>query len=112
MILLLLHSVITPFVMSSFITAKWWAAIITSVPVFGMYSVNLVATELEMPFGDDDNDLPLQTFQEEMNMSLLMLIHERADLMPRTSPGTIMDFDELTAAVCEVDMNSVCNDEK
>merc|ERR1719401_2535975 len=106
-----MNSIITPFVVASFITHKWWSFIITFVPVFGMYSVNLVATELEMPFGNDANDLPLDDFQEDMNKSLLMLMHTQSDWMPRTSNSCIMEFEELQKAVCKVDINTVssCN---
>ena len=41
--------------------------------------------ELENPFGLDDNDLPLDHFQQEMNSCLLMLLHENSDLITATS---------------------------
>merc|ERR1712107_660233 len=65
MILLLSHGLLTPIVVSAFIEHPWWSALVTFIPVFGMFSVNRVASELEMPFGEDPNDLNLHLFQEE-----------------------------------------------
>lgn len=111
MILLLLHSILTPIVVSSFITNPWWAGVVTFVPVFGMFAVNLVANELEMPFGEDANDLNLHLFQEEMNNSLCMLIHDEADHMPHTTSDAVKDFYQLKAAVKKVDIDKVTTQE-
>jgi len=51
--------------------------------VFCSFGMNYIAGELEMPFGDDSNDLPLTRFQEEMNSSLLMLIHDFSNHVPK-----------------------------
>merc|ERR1712032_703949 len=97
--LLLMVSVLTPVVVSAVVRVYWWTALITFVPVFGMQSANLVATELEMPFGDDDNDLALAEFQEEMNLSLMMLIHDQADLLPHTSSEAKLQFGDLEGSI-------------
>lgn len=107
MTLLLLHAVLTPMVFSGLIVNPWWAAVVTLVPIFGMFSINFVATELEMPFGDDDNDLPLQTFQADMNTSLVMLIHENADLLPTVGERAVRNFDDLCKAIDKIDVGSV-----
>lgn len=111
MILLLSHGLLTPIVVSAFIEHPWWAAMVTFIPVFGMFSVNRVASELEMPFGEDPNDLNLHLFQEEMNGSLLMLIHEDADHMPHTTSDAVRDFVQLQKAVQPCDMNQVVTTE-
>jgi len=72
------------------------AGILSFIPLFGMYGVNLVAIELEMPFGMDDNDLPLSTFQKEMNETLLMLMHEMTDHLPQTSSDCRTSFEDLS----------------
>merc|ERR1719276_354768 len=70
-----------------------WAPLFTFVPIFGMFSLNFIGIELENPFGDDDNDLPLDHFQSEMNKCLLMLLQEHADLMPGlSSKRCILEF--------------------
>merc|ERR1712151_1486123 len=67
------------------IESKIWAPIFTFVPLFGMFSLNFIGVELENPFGNDANDLPLDHFQTDMNKCLLMLLQENADLAPGVS---------------------------
>ncbi|CAK9017907.1 Hypothetical protein (Fragment), partial [Durusdinium trenchii] len=63
MLLLVIHSIFTPLIVTSFTTSYQWALPVTFLPVFGMFALNQVAAQLEMPFGTDDNDLPLTHFQ-------------------------------------------------
>lgn len=93
--LLLTHTVLTPMIMASLINSKVLCAIFTFVPVFGMFSLNFIAAELENPFGTDKNDLPLGRFQEEMNSCLLMLLHSNTDMISTTSDRCVMDFRNL-----------------
>merc|ERR1712039_1076259 len=95
-ILLFLHMIMTPVMISNLIESWPWACIFTFVPIFGMFSLNFVAIELENPFGDDDNDLPLLHFQKEMNNCLLMLLEDNADMVAGTSNRRcIRDFKKL-----------------
>jgi len=93
--LLLLHVVLTPLMMSSIISSKILAVAYTFVPVCGMFALNRIAIELENPFGTDENDLPMENFQTEMNQCLLMLLHTNTDMISWTSPHCIMDFEFL-----------------
>merc|ERR1712050_121477 len=93
--LLLLHVVLTPIMMSCIISSKVLAALYTFVPICGMFSLNYIAMELENPFGTDANDLPMEHFQVEMNQCLLMLLHDNTDLIAWTSPRCITNFDDL-----------------
>jgi len=97
--LLFLHMVLTPTMMVQLIEHKAWAAIFTMVPIFGMFSLNLVASELENPFGNDANDLPMAGFQRDMNSSLLMLLHCNTDHVAGTSEDCLTDFEELAASM-------------
>jgi len=96
--LLIINSVLTPVMMAQLVPEPVWAAVFSFVPVFGAFSLNFVAIELENPFGNDPNDLPLVKFQREMNNSLLMLLHGKSDLVAGLSRGCITDFDELASA--------------
>merc|ERR1711933_661341 len=84
--------------MSCLIKSKVVCAIFTFIPVFGMFSLNFIASELENPFGTDDNDLPLAHFQEEMNSCLLMLLHPNTDMIACIKPGCEGDFAKLMKA--------------
>eukprot|EP00929_Paragymnodinium_shiwhaense_P049408 TRINITY_DN2491_c1_g5_i1.p1 TRINITY_DN2491_c1_g5~~TRINITY_DN2491_c1_g5_i1.p1 ORF type:complete len:560 (-),score=74.21 TRINITY_DN2491_c1_g5_i1:244-1923(-) len=82
--LLTVHMICTPIIMSALFEAeaRYWAPLFTFVPVYGMHFINFISIELENPFGDDDNDLPLDHFQSEMNNCLIMLLQDQADLIP------------------------------
>lgn len=97
--LLLAHCILTPLMMCSIIKSKVMATLMTGVVITGMFSLNFIAVELENPFGTDDNDLPMEHFQEEMNLCLLMLLHENTDMISGISPQCITNFLDLIASM-------------
>mmetsp|Transcript_48031 Transcript_48031/g.102942 ORF Transcript_48031/g.102942 Transcript_48031/m.102942 type:complete len:672 (-) Transcript_48031:218-2233(-) len=99
--LLLLQTLLTPLMVSSIFSSGVFTFVFAFLPVFGFYSISFIAAELENPFGNDDNDLPLQHFQSEMNSCLLMLLHHQADHVPNVGPACIMDFDDLVSPMSE-----------
>lgn len=62
--------------------------------VTGFVSINMIAIELEDPFGDDANDLPLTDYQEVFNKRLQQLHHIGANEFEPPSASA--------AEVCEV----------
>jgi len=97
--LLFLLGVVTPFIMATVLEHEIWITLFTFVPVFALASLNLTARELEMPFGVDSNDLPIAYFQNEMNVSMLMLIREHADHVPHVTGNCSFSFDEIVEKV-------------
>lgn len=79
--LLLVHMLMAPCVFALMIGNRFWAPLLTFVSTFAFFYLDLVAIELENPFGLDSNDLPLHFFQEEMNSCLIMLLHKDSDLV-------------------------------
>eukprot|EP00929_Paragymnodinium_shiwhaense_P050604 TRINITY_DN25484_c0_g2_i1.p1 TRINITY_DN25484_c0_g2~~TRINITY_DN25484_c0_g2_i1.p1 ORF type:complete len:678 (-),score=179.84 TRINITY_DN25484_c0_g2_i1:83-2116(-) len=74
-VMLLMHLVLTP-VIAAMVVDHWAiAAIVTFVTTFSLWSINFIAAELEMPFGDDHNDLPVEEMQSRFNSSLRTLLH-------------------------------------
>lgn len=99
-ILLILHIFMTPLMISSLLPSKAWAPIFTFVPIFGMFSLNFIGVELENPFGNDANDLPLDHFQAEMNKCLMMLLQDNADLIAGVSKTRCMrNYDDIAATL-------------
>jgi len=84
-LLLIMHSLIVPVVTSQWVTNYIWAAIFTLIQVLVLWSLNLVACEIENPFGKDANDMDGQRMQEEMNRHLLLLVAESTERTPRLS---------------------------
>merc|ERR1719316_356915 len=55
------------------------------ISVFSLCALNLIAQEIENPFGDDENDLRCDEAQCHMNEALLLLLSGPADLSPNFS---------------------------
>lgn len=52
------------------------------IQILFFWCANLVAIEIESPFGDDPNDLPLERMQEDVNTSLWNLLDTNAQAPP------------------------------
>jgi len=81
-IMLLCHFVVTTIICASSVDTLFWCGFLSFTVVFSFQSVNYIAVELEMPFGDDANDLPLQEMQEDFIKSLKALMHPTAQTPP------------------------------
>merc|ERR1719210_2565587 len=81
-LMLLIHWVITAFVCAASVERSFWAGILSFIVVFSFWSINYIAVELEQPFGDDANDLPLHDMQEDLNISLTQLLQKEAQQPP------------------------------
>mmetsp|Transcript_58771 Transcript_58771/g.131449 ORF Transcript_58771/g.131449 Transcript_58771/m.131449 type:complete len:488 (-) Transcript_58771:38-1501(-) len=73
-VLLLIHTFVTPIVMAIVLPTWYWTAACTFASVLVFWGVNRIAVEIEMPFGDDSNDLQLKDMQASINQSLITLI--------------------------------------
>jgi len=82
-VMLLFHGVATPLICATTIDTMYWASFLCFVVVFSYWTINYIATELEMPFGEDSNDLPLPEMQNDLNSSLITLLADRAQECPR-----------------------------
>lgn len=51
--------------------------------VTAYWTMLYIALELEQPFGEDLNDLPVKDMQREMNQHLILLLNKRVQLPPR-----------------------------
>jgi hypothetical protein len=83
--LLLLHWLLVPCMTSQWVTKVWWATIFGFVQVFVLWALNLIAVELENPFGMDANDLDCHHMQMETNEHLLLLLQSSTERTPSLS---------------------------
>jgi len=60
----------------------YWCGLCSFLSCFALWSVNYIASEIEQPFGDDPNDLPMHEMQSYMNRTLLMLLERQAQVIP------------------------------
>lgn len=88
-ILLSLHFVVIPFVVSQWTATPLFAALFAFIQVLTLWSLNFIAVEIENPFGADDNDIDCRSMQLELNEQLQMLIRPSTIRSPQLSPAAI-----------------------
>mmetsp|Transcript_86996 Transcript_86996/g.153836 ORF Transcript_86996/g.153836 Transcript_86996/m.153836 type:complete len:350 (+) Transcript_86996:126-1175(+) len=81
--MIIVHWIMTPVLASQACEGWAWAAIVCFLVSFAIWSLLYIALELDQPFGDDDNDLPLSLFQHEFNEHLKMMIRPEARYPPK-----------------------------
>jgi len=91
---LIILTITMGFVVNVFVTSIFWATTGSFLAVAGYLSINEIAMELEDPFGDEDNDLPMLAYQRLYNDRLKPLLF--LDEGPFRSPA----IDLATAAIC------------
>jgi predicted membrane chloride channel (bestrophin family) len=98
-VLNMVYSFFTPLVMCTWSQHAISAALFTFICVVGLKSIDLITTELENPFGDDPNDLPVHEFHRQFNGQLVLLLDPVLDLPPAFGPNTEWDHAKLTETV-------------
>lgn len=81
--MLIIAAVLTPAVCATVMVDPVWCAVLNFLTVFCYWSINYISAEIEMPFGDDDNDLPLHQLQRSLNTALLQLLDPDISDCPR-----------------------------
>lgn len=80
--MMLVHWFFTP-IMASLCIENWrWAGAISFFVTSAFWSLLYIARDIDTPFGDSANDLPLHKIQLEFNNSLVTLLQPRAQLPP------------------------------
>jgi len=86
-VLLIIYSMLAPLLVVLWTAHPVTTFFVTFITTLPMWSIELIAAEIEHPFGDDVNDLPVFEFQQDMNESLLLLIDPCSRRVPRLSPN-------------------------
>lgn len=73
---LTLFCMTAPFAMVE--SMKWYTPIAAGVLAYGMFGIDEIGVEIEDPFGDDPNDLPLDAIQKRIAADTEMLADTRA----------------------------------
>jgi len=81
-VMLLMHWAVAVVICSTSIESPIWAALLSFSVIISFWSINFIALELEDPFGDDPNDLPMQDMQADLNASLKELLKNYASSAP------------------------------
>lgn len=97
-VLLILMGVSTPFAMCSWTAHPAAAFVLTFIGVMCLVCLELIARQLENPFGEDPNDLPIADFQHQINESLMLMLTDDARHMPELSFATLPEQQGVHAA--------------
>mmetsp|Transcript_5961 Transcript_5961/g.13124 ORF Transcript_5961/g.13124 Transcript_5961/m.13124 type:complete len:664 (+) Transcript_5961:97-2088(+) len=95
LVLIYVYMFVTPLVIVTWDLEPWLAGLGTFFSVLCMIGLDLIASELENPFGEDANDLPVREIHSQMIRILLLLLSPRATRVPRLLPTAVTNFDIL-----------------
>jgi len=104
--LLLIFVLTTPFAMCYWTESAAAAGLLTFVAILCFASLELIADELDNPFGEDANDLPCSEFQQELNGSLALLVTHMVDTVPDLSEKSVAALNsKVLASIRPEDLN-------
>lgn len=84
--MLAVHSVITAMITSQYIHPWYCSGLITFIAMSGFWALFFISAEIDHPFGDDPNDLPLGKMQQDWNARLLELIRPEKQVPVKFTP--------------------------
>lgn len=73
-VMLIANAILTPFVLATVMDSVVWCGVLNFLSIMFFSSINYIAAEIEMPFGDDPNDLPLPQLMRSLNTALISLM--------------------------------------
>jgi len=82
-LILVVHAFVTPVVMINLFTNTWLPIPTVGIVIFFLWSVHLVAGELENPFDGGTNDFDLAALQSELNQRLQTIVRIEPEDAPR-----------------------------
>jgi len=97
--MLILHWFITPMMCALSLYNPGWAATMTFVSVASYWSLYYIALEIDQPFGEDRNDLPVREMQKDFNRSLLNLLDDAAQTVPTFSSSDTIQIAQMGSDV-------------
>eukprot|EP00927_Polykrikos_kofoidii_P070998 TRINITY_DN67347_c0_g1_i1.p1 TRINITY_DN67347_c0_g1~~TRINITY_DN67347_c0_g1_i1.p1 ORF type:complete len:637 (+),score=113.35 TRINITY_DN67347_c0_g1_i1:241-2151(+) len=93
--LLMMTTLVTPVIFAVMLKSPFWKCSLTFITVFCFWCINYIAAEIEMPFGEDSNDLPISTMQDQMNRGLALLVAKGS----RVPPSMVFREEHKTCSV-------------
>eukprot|EP00929_Paragymnodinium_shiwhaense_P078589 TRINITY_DN40757_c0_g1_i2.p1 TRINITY_DN40757_c0_g1~~TRINITY_DN40757_c0_g1_i2.p1 ORF type:complete len:624 (+),score=88.57 TRINITY_DN40757_c0_g1_i2:106-1977(+) len=125
--LLVVHWLMNPLITIYWVSSPIWAAVLSFVQVFILWTLHLISVEIQNPFGTDANDLDQVGLHLEMNQHLLLLLKPSTLTTPTLSKQAIIEedvwmdmrnsdlhgsFEEVWTEMDEVGYKTDCCDQK
>lgn len=84
---LVLHAAFSAFILAAqFEVHLIWVCGMTFAGEVGLWGLNLIAAEIEQPFGDDPNDMDFPESQRRLNFTLMNMLHHETQWVPQQTP--------------------------
>ncbi|CAE8693390.1 unnamed protein product [Polarella glacialis] len=80
--MLFVHWLFTPVFAAYAIESSEWAGVMSFFVTMSFWSLYYIALEIDQPFGEDPNDLPIHKIQQDWNNSLLTLLLPCSKVVP------------------------------
>merc|ERR1712216_413323 len=96
-----MYMVLTPIMCSTWDVNPFMSAAFSCVSVICMLGLDLIASELENPFGHDVNDLPVVDMQHGFNKNMCIYIHPGIWSVPELLPTARRDLVSLKSSMSE-----------
>jgi len=80
--MMLVHWVVTPLLASQSFVSEYWCFVVVFLSVGSLWALIYIPMQLDNPFGDDANDLPLKEMQHDFNTKLLHMLSAKAESCP------------------------------
>lgn len=90
--MLLVHTIATPVLASQVAGGPWWSGAVTFCIVSAFWSLLYIALDIEQPFGEDSNKLPVADMQRSMNKRLSLFLDEELRSTPAFKYSTRCDL--------------------
>jgi hypothetical protein len=94
-VLITIYMFVTPVVINLWSAHAWYCAIATFISEVCMNGIEIIAVELENPFGDDANELPSFQMHVAINRDLTLLVNPSTWTIPRLLKTARTSHDQL-----------------
>ncbi|CAE7725293.1 unnamed protein product [Symbiodinium microadriaticum] len=107
--ILVVHWLVTPIVASQIILKPWWAGIMVFSVVTSYWTLYYIAQEIDQPFGEDANDLPVREMQRHFNEKLDFFISPLSCAVPEFNVDASYHIQMLSSTFSVALSNSVAS---
>ena len=96
--MLIAHWILSPLVASQMVLKPWWAGIMVMVVSTSYWTLFYIAQEIDQPFGEDANDLPVRQMQQKFNAKLQFFLDPLSTKIPQFSMESSQHIEVLRSS--------------
>ncbi|CAE7725309.1 unnamed protein product [Symbiodinium microadriaticum] len=96
--MLIAHWILAPVVASQTVLKPWWAGIMVLVVSTSYWTLFYIAQEIDQPFGEDANDLPVREMQHKFNAKLQFFLEPLSTKVPDFSMESSQHLEMLRSS--------------